>query len=240
MTIRAVTHIHTRYSWDSRINHPQLASELTRLGIDLAMVTDHNTFDGAIEFAEYCATHSLPIVVPVAAEIRTNRGDVIAVFDPGTTPPAVDGLLEWERMQRIVSEMGGLLWLPHPYRSHTDVEELAASADAIEVFNARCTSEENRKAEALATAVGARHAFGVDAHRVRELDRVIAEYPETSNTAVHDVFASSAVCRNPRTSPRSDRMAAEITNGIKKRRPTLVGYFALRYLEQRAREAFRR
>jgi hypothetical protein len=238
--IRAATHIHTAHSWDSRIRHEDLAAAMTHLRVDLVLVSDHNTFDGATEFARLCATGRLPITVPIAAEIRTDRGDMIVVLEPGTQPPAVKALLTWDGMRRIVPELGGLLWLPHPYRGHTGVEELAGESDVVEVFNARCTPEQDRKARLLVERVAARHAFGADAHRVRELDRVISEYPIKTPATVREVFAHDAACHDPQRSPKSDRMAAEITNGVKRRRPALVGYFALRYLEHRVREALNR
>ncbi len=236
--VTAVTHIHTHRSWDSRIRPAALAATLASLGIDLALVTDHDTFDGAREFAAHCRTAAPGITVPVAAELRTDRGDVIVVFEPGADPPPVERLLRWADLVEIVPEMGGLVWLPHPFRGHSDPAELAARADVVEVFNARCTPRQNSRAADLRRAAGAASAYSVDAHRLRELPRAVVRYPESGS--VCEMLRQDAVCDEPILSPKSDRMAAEITNGIKRRRPALAAYFALRYLRHRAREAMQR
>lgn len=233
--VTAVTHIHTHRSWDSRIRPAALVPVLTELGIDLALVTDHDTFDGSIEFAEHCRKAAPSITVPVAAELRTDRGDVIVVFEPGTDPPPVERLLRWVDLVRIVPESGGLVWLPHPFRGHSEPAELAERADVVEVFNARCTPRQNERAAALGRATGAAAAYSVDAHRIREVPRAVVRYEDRGN--VCDTLRQDAVCEDPVHSPKSDRMAAEITNGIKRGRPALAAYFVLRYIRHRVREA---
>lgn len=233
--ITAVTHIHTHRSWDSRIRPDALASVLNELGIGLALVTDHDTFEGSIEFAEHCRIAAPGIVVPVAAELRTDRGDVIVVFEPGTDPPPVERLLRWVDLIRIVPESGGLVWLPHPFRGHSEPAELAERADVAEVFNARCTPRQNERAADLGKAVGTAAAYSVDAHRIREIPRAVVRYEDRGT--VCDTLRQDAVCEYPVHSPKSDRLAAEITNGIKRGRPVLAAYFALRYIRHRVREA---
>ena len=57
-------------------NHsaPALVEHLEDAGIGLALVTDHDSFDGARAVAEVAATRDLEIQIPVAAEIgRTSE-----------------------------------------------------------------------------------------------------------------------------------------------------------------------
>jgi len=231
--MRAITHIHTERSWDSRTGIGRLADVLARHRIELALVCDHNDFGGALALRSLAAERGLDLQVPVAAEIRTDRGDVIVAFDDGEPPP-VEALLGWPRLRDEVRRRGGLIWLPHPYQSHTDVEELAADADVIEVFNARCSVEQNRRAAELCRRHGAVPAYGADAHRLAEVGRFVVDYrPAASAVAA---LRAAPACSRPVPARRSDVMAAEVVNGITRRRPALVGYNLLRWAVHRARE----
>jgi predicted metal-dependent phosphoesterase TrpH len=236
--VTAITHIHTHRSWDSRLRPEALAATLSALRVDLAVVTDHDTFAGSVEFAAHCRRSAPGITVPVAAELRTDRGDVVVVFEPGTDPPPVSRLRRWSNLIEIVPDMGGLVWLPHPFRGHVEPEGMAAAADVIEVFNARCSPRKNQRARDLWRASNAAAAYSVDAHRMREIPRALVRYPDMG--AVCETLRQDAVCDNPVPSPKSDKMAAEVINGIKRRRPALAAYFVLRYLEHRTREAVER
>lgn len=234
--IRGVTHIHSHRSWDSAIRPTRLLRELERLDVELALVTDHDNFDGSIEFARLCAAARSDIIVPVAAEIRTERGDLIVVLEPGTSPPPVGQFLQWDDAVRITRDLGGLLWLPHPYRSHHNVEELAAQVDIVEVFNSRCSERQNTRALSLAEEWGSSRAFGVDAHRLREVGNAVVEYAANRTSTIVEILTAPVSCEAPRRGLKSDRMAAEVVNGLKKRRPNLVGYFVMKYLWHRTRE----
>lgn len=231
--MRAITHIHTEYSWDGKIPISTLASRLVESGVELAVVTDHNDFGGSLALRELAESEGLPIQVPLAAEIRTDRGDMIAVL-PGTDPPDVASLLQWPSFHEVVRERGGIIWLAHPYRSHQGVDELAAEADVIEVFNARCSDDENRRAAELCERFGKVPAFGADVHRVNELTRFTVDYEPGDD--ILETLLVAPTCEAPQRTRRSDIMAAEVTNGIKRRRLTLVGYFSLRWIQSRAVE----
>jgi hypothetical protein len=236
--VRAITHVHTRHSWDSRITIDALADRLEAYGIGLVLVNDHNSFAGSIELARNVRDRGLPLVVPVAAEIRTDRGDVIVVFEPGQEPPEAAELTSWAELPRVVGDRGGLIWLPHPYQSHEDVEELAAAAEVIEVFNARCSPDQNRRAVDLCRRHGAVAGYGADIHRAAEIGRFHVEY-EVAPTVL-EMLRREPVHGDLVRNRRSDVMAAEVTNGFKRRRPTLVGYFSLRWAQHRARELLHR
>jgi predicted metal-dependent phosphoesterase TrpH len=232
--VRAITHVHTRHSWDSRIPIDRLADTLVARGIGLVLVNDHNSFAGSLELARVVEDRGLALIVPVAAEIRTDRGDVIVAFEPGRDPPGVDELTSWADLPGVVSDLGGLIWLPHPYQSHTDVEELAAVAEVIEVFNARCSPDQNRQAADLCRRHRAVPGYGADIHRAVEIGRFHVEYQAAPT--VLETFRREPSHGDLVRTRRSDVMAAEVTNGFKRRRPTLVGYFALKWVKHRVKE----
>jgi predicted metal-dependent phosphoesterase TrpH len=235
--MRAITHIHTTHSWDSRLRVESIARRLSDLDVSLALVADHDSFDGSIALARHVSENGLAIQVPIAAEIRTDLGDVIAVFEDDSHLPTIESLKSSAEIKTVVKDHGGLVWLPHPYRGHPDVDRIAEHCDVIEVFNARCSVKKNERGATLCGAVGATPAFGADSHVQKELGQVIVEYEpaetllETLRTAPRPVVAHRA--------QKSNVMTAEIINGMKRRRPLLVAYFILRYAKHRSIEAFR-
>lgn len=138
-TVRAVTHIHTRKSWDGIIRPDALVDHLEDAGIGLALVTDHDSFDGARAVAEVAADRNLEIQIPVAAEIRTDLGDLVVVLDEAE-PPRIEDLKHWRDLISTVRDLGGIVWFPHPFRGHDNPQALAEHSDVIEMFNSRCSS----------------------------------------------------------------------------------------------------
>lgn len=200
--------------------------------VDLAMITDHDSFAGSLEARSIVGRQGLPLIVPVAAEIRTDLGDVIVVFPSEEVPPVSD-LKTWRSLRVLAREYGAMVWLPHPYRSHKEIEELAAGADVIEVFNSRCNREENREAIELCARHGKAVAFGSDAHLKREA-RWFVDYPDGPDPLV--VLRADATCPVPVPTRTSDVAVAEAIYGWKRRRPRVVGYQARRFVKHKALE----
>jgi predicted metal-dependent phosphoesterase TrpH len=235
--MKAITHIHTEYSWDSMLRIDRLIEELIEHEIELAVVTDHDTFNGSIALRRRLDDLGLAIRVPVSAEVRTDRGDVVVIFEDEAQLPDVDLLRSSKDLKAIVDDHGGLLWLPHPYRGHPELGDLPGQADVIEVFNARCSPKKNARALDLCLAVGAVPAFGADVHLKNEVGAVVVEYLGGEDTL--DILRTAPRCDSPIRTRKSNVMAAEIINGVKVRRPLLVGYFAVQFVKQRVLELAR-
>ena len=118
------------------------------------------------------------------------------------------------------------------------MDELAAAADVIEVFNARCSVAENKQAAELCRRHGRTPAFGADAHRITEVGRFTVSY-RPQGTLLETLLRPPS-CTEPKRSLRSDLMAAQMIYGVKGRRPALLGYSALRWLLNRGKEAMQR
>lgn len=233
--VRAVTHVHTRHSWDSRLDVARLCQRLRAGDIDLVLVNDHDSFAGSLELRRLVADQGLALTVPVAAEIRTDHGDVIVVV-PDDDPPPVAALKRWTDLHRIVEERRGLIWLPHPLRSHTEIEQLAAGADVIEVFNARCTPDENARAAELCARHGKVPGYGHDAHLLSELGSWWVEYEAGDDPL--NVLRQPPRCPDPRATRRSAIATAEAIDAVRRRRPRKLASYSLRYLRWRAQEVF--
>lgn len=233
--IRAITHAHTLHSWDSRTSIRRTVNALEAADVQLALITDHNSYDGARRCRAEAKRRELAIRIPTAAEIRTDRGDVIVVFDHDDPPPVSD-LVTWESLPERVRDSGGLIWIPHPYQSHTEVEELAEAADVVEIFNARCSTRQNERAVELCARTGTVPAYGTDAHRAVELTRWTVTYPGGLGSVL-DTLRCAPFADDARRTRTSDIAAAEVNYGLHRRSPKKLAFFSVKWAWTRAREA---
>ena len=113
----------------------------------------------------------------VGQEITTSDGEVIGLFLEEPVPrdlPATETV-------RAIKAQGGLVYVQHPYdryRKHLreeTLEQIADDVDIVEVFNARCDDEANRRARDLRATLGAAAGAGSDAHDVEDIGTVYIE-----------------------------------------------------------------
>ncbi len=155
-------HVHSSYSFDSRLTPKKIVRACIRKGLDVIAVVDHNTVRGGL--AARMAAHGTGLTVIPGIEVKTDMGDLIGLFDE----EEVKARGFAEALDEI-RDMGGLTVLPHPYRGHPEVERLAEKVDALEVFNARTPRRLNLKALKLAVLLGKPVTVGSDAHTVFEI-----------------------------------------------------------------------
>jgi predicted metal-dependent phosphoesterase TrpH len=230
--VRAITHLHTNGSYDSALRVPALLRVLQAHDVELALINDHDSFAGSLEARAIIARKGLRMVVPVAAEIRTELGDVIVAF-PSEDVPEASELKEWHSLQKLARGYGALIWLPHPYTGHREVDKLAAGSDVIEVFNSRCKPAENERATELCRKHGRVTAYGADAHLRHEI-KWFVEYPVRPDPL--DVLRSDPVCREAAPTRSSDVSLSRCIAGFKRRQPGLMMASASRYVQRRVRE----
>ena len=178
-TIRVDFHTHTCFSPDSATPLKKLLAAAQRRGLQRVAVTDHNTIEGALRAAELD-----PDRVIVGEEIQTCKGELLAFFVREQVPAGLSAL---ETIARLRSQ-NAFISVSHPfdpYRSGwslEDMEELATLVDAIEVFNARCfTDEMNEKAAHFTREHGLPGTAGSDAHWHGEVGNALLELPVFSN-----------------------------------------------------------
>jgi len=180
--MRIDLHVHTCYSPDSLTSLRQVAHWMARHQLDAVAITDHNSTAGAL------ALHAqLSHAVIVGEEIDTTHGEIIGLF---LEREIAAGLSPNETVARI-REQGGLVYLPHPFdrlrglrMEETELQELLAQTDVIEVLNARVTwTEDNRRAQACAAQRHLAAGAGSDAHLGAEIGRVYVELPPFEGAA---------------------------------------------------------
>ncbi|MHC5056315.1 MAG: PHP domain-containing protein [Planctomycetota bacterium] len=166
--LRGIIHFHSRYSPDSITTIARILNIAKRLSLDFMILTDHNSIRGSIELARRADVMGLPLEVPIAAEYRTDYGDVIAAFIQKEVVSR-----DFRSFVSEVGEQGGLILLPHPFVSHREVELLASHAHLIESFNGRYGAAENEAARALALRHRKPCYFSSDGHTTIGLRQVV-------------------------------------------------------------------
>jgi predicted metal-dependent phosphoesterase TrpH len=157
-------HVHTRRSADCMTSPESLVRHAVKLGVDVLAVTDHDTWQGAVDALGVVAKTGAKLRIVIASEVSTDQGDVIGLFlrDDIRVRPAA------EFCDRV-HQQGGLVLLPHPYKWHRLDEPLLSRIDLVEVHNARTPGADNARAAALARDRGLPALVGPDAHRIGEL-----------------------------------------------------------------------
>jgi predicted metal-dependent phosphoesterase TrpH len=171
MSWTLLAHVHTRHSFDCRVDPVALVRRATTLGVDVVAVTDHNSWRGSVEAQEAVALAGLPLRVILATEAATDQGDVIGLFLRAEPHERVA-----TRFCDAVHAQAGLVLLPHPYRYHRLDEALLQRVDLVEVYNARTPRADNERAAELARARGLPALVGPDAHRLGELPLARVEF----------------------------------------------------------------
>lgn len=176
-------HIHTSAgSPDSALSPQELVTEIRRLGLTGALVTEHNGWQrhDFNRFAE-----DLDVVLIRALEISTDWGHIITLGLDGYAAR----FFAAQEVRKAVEEAGGFMIIAHPFRFlfepaslftrnilfedpktvPTRAEEAISHpifqlVDEVEVVNGANSEAENRFAQGVARLLGKRGTGGSDAH----------------------------------------------------------------------------
>ena len=168
--MKGVIHFHSEYSHDSLNSLDAIIDEALSNNLDFLILTDHENIEGSIRLKNRVQERGLDIIVPIAAEYKTNFGDVIAAF--------INKDVKNMNLDSFVNEIrdqNGIIILPHPFEGHPEekLEEIIQIADLVEIYNPRCTHIQDKKARDLAIKYGKATYYGSDAHVKKELCNVI-------------------------------------------------------------------
>jgi hypothetical protein len=158
-------HIHSKYSYDSLLSPKSIVKRAKKVGLTCIAITDHGTIRGGVEGKKFALKYGVEVIV--GAEIKTDCGDII-----GLNLNNEIEVTDWQDVIRAIRSQGGIVVLPHPYRDHYHVEEIAQCVDFIEIWNARNNIEQNNLAEKLTNFIGKPAILGSDAHVYQELGNV--------------------------------------------------------------------
>jgi len=186
-------HIHSRYSHDS-IMSPRLILKLAKKNkMDTIAITDHDTIRGAKVAKGFEEEYGVNVII--GSEVKTDIGDIIGL---GLTEEIASRA--WSDVIHEIRDQGGISVLPHPFRSHVLIQEVADRVDIIEIWNARSTKEQNRLAESLCVQKSKCSIMGSDAHTPSEIGNVIIEVANDYRGANRVIKTTAASLRQIRTS----------------------------------------
>lgn len=209
-------HFHSEVSADCFTPIKTIVRHAVHRRLDYLVLTDHDTVEGSRRLRAEVARRDLPIEVPLAAEYRTEFGDVIAAF--------IQSEIADRRFDRLVSEVRaqeGLLLLPHPTVQHEQLELLCSRCDLIEVFNSRCSAVENAEANRLAERFGKVGYYGSDAHDPWSL-QCAATWVPTAGDLRQALLAGRLEGVALSSTPRSRKAFSQAVKGVKKRDSRLL------------------
>ena len=164
--IEADLHIHSYWSKDALCNPKTILKKAKLKGLRVVAVTDHDTVKGGVEALRVSKSSHCEVLVIPGVEVKTDLGDVIALF----VEEEVGRRSFYEVLDEVKSR-GGIVVLPHPFRGHSMVEEMAKHVDAIEVLNARSSRKQNIMALELADKLSKPMLAGSDAHLSFEIGK---------------------------------------------------------------------
>ncbi len=167
-------HIHSKYSHDGSNSPRSIVKKSAKLGYDVISITDHNTMRGVSDATDYGKEYGIRVIPGI--EVATDAGDVIGL-DVGEEVKSRN----WADVILEIKEKGGLSILPHPFRGHTNIEELASRCDIVEVLNARNSPEQDKKAADLAARLMKPTIAGSDAHTLCEVGNVSNLFEELTS-----------------------------------------------------------
>lgn len=148
MKYKADFHTHSIMSPDGGLTKVHYQRMLTRRGLDVVAVTDHNTIDFAVRLHK-----ELGEQIIVGEEITTREGEIIGLYLQTAVPPHLSAK---ETVDRIHAQ-GGLVYIPHPFETVRKglpievLDSIAEQVDIIEAYNGRAVFQ-NRSRRALAWA----------------------------------------------------------------------------------------
>ena len=177
--LRVELHCHTVYSHDGHIEFDGLM-RAAKGRLDVVCLTDHDTVEGALEFQKRSIACNADFQIVVGEEKTLADGShLIGLFLKSAIVSDT-----FQDAVREIREQGGLFNIPHPFR-HRDgalrsSEQALAGVSGFEIFNPKCSMEENQRARALCgsglVAVG-----GSDAHYESDLGECVNIIPDAGD-----------------------------------------------------------
>lgn len=201
-------HIHSRYSPDSGSKVESIVRRATQLGLGAIAVTDHGSWDGA-RAAKEAALKSL-LVVP-GAELKTEKGDVLALFIDEVRATDYLGILDEIRSK------GGISVVPHPAASAKMTSDTIALADGVEVFNSTLSVRANSRSQQYATDLKMPGFACSDAHLTMEIGNGRTTVPDCSTLEElrRTILKDPVVSRKVRSNPVVHRANEAVMFGLK-------------------------
>ncbi len=180
-------HLHTRASFDCLSDPAKIVEWAIKKGLNGLCVTEHDTTSGFTELKIEADRHGL-LVIP-GLEFTVARGTHYLVYLTPELPLPCDDI----QMIDEVHRRGGLVGIPHPFRSDTglvynqielklyeesEIKSILSKADFIEICNAKSSSKQNVQAAILGDNYpNLKRIAGSDSHHPSTVGAAHTEIP---------------------------------------------------------------
>lgn len=162
-------HCHTNASFDCLSAPRSVVRAAAERGLTHLAITDHDRIDGALEARELAPAG---LTVLVGEEVKTRDGDMICVFLDTAIQPGMSA----EETIAAAREQGALVGIPHPFDRlrgsllrDERLDNVGASVDWVETYNARLVGRGNELAATYARECGLPGVAVSDAHSILEI-----------------------------------------------------------------------
>lgn len=194
-------------SRDSGVHPDALAAQAVWRGLDLVVLTEHNTLWPAAELHALSERHEITVLAGM--ELGTDLGHIL-VFGLDHYSPE---LLFIDGLRPIVQSEGAAMVLAHPMRPLSSGrkpgwDEIAERFDGLEVVNGDHGEGANGYYRRLAAELGVAAVGGSDVHSREAVGRVATAFPEPvtdietlvrllHECRVHPVDLRPQICTTP-------------------------------------------
>ncbi len=216
--MKAIIHVHSKYSFDSLTPPEKLVDLAVKNSIDVLCITDHDTIKGSVharQYAEKKYNNSIKIII--GAEYKTDCGDLI-----GLNLTEEIKLTKADEVIKAIHAQEGIVLLPHPLDSHKNLDFLAEQADVIEVFNSRSSFYNNKMSMELADSLGKPDYVASDAHFLSDAALCINQFHQAENLTFQEALMTAQRSFFQKKSSQKHYFQSQIIAGLKKRKPRLL------------------
>ncbi len=175
MELKLDLHMHSSFSYDSKMKVEEIIKRAIRKGLDGIAITDHETFKGAILAEKIAKEIDSKFIILKGEEIETEIGDIIGLF--------LKKEVKSRKFKEVVSEIkkqGGLVVLPHPGKYHKINNEVIKNVDLVEIFNSQLTDSANNIAKEIVKSNKKPFVAGSDAHNLFQIGRGVTKIKSKS------------------------------------------------------------
>ena len=186
-------HVHSMFSYDSGSSPRMILDKLRRLGLDGAVITEHNSYAASAEWDKEKAGDR---VILRGAEYNTREGHLLIYgidsdeYIAVTHKPLVE-------MIRIAEGEGWVLAAAHPFKgAATDLGSAVYEIPGLHAIelNSYCSDEENQEAIEAAQELGLTLIGGSDAH----VDSRVGRFHTIFDKAIGNIEQLKAEIQNGR------------------------------------------
>lgn len=211
--MKAIIHLHSKYSFDCLTSPKKLVDMAIENNIDVLCITDHDTIQGSVHAQKYAQKrYGDALQIIIGAEYKTDCGDII-----GLNLKEEIHLTKAEEVIQAIKQQGGLVLLPHPYVSHKNIEFLAQQSDLIEIFNSRSSSNANEAADKLAKSLNKPQYVASDAHFLADSALCINTFHVKKNMPFEEALLQIESTFTTGLSLKKHYFRSQMIGGLKKR-----------------------